>query len=329
MTTPNSNNSEASSSGISAKDALVLVPRTFEGNRRELQEFIENVNAAFEVVRSEDEKLLFQYVKSKITGDARSKLIVREQTSNWAEVRSILEENYSDKRTIDFYACRMFQARQNPGESIASWGNRIDELSKSFRVAVTRVTEKAQLKGALELVYALGRACFIQGLVNERIQTIVRSRGEGLSLGDAVEVAQQEESALLSMKEKGQFQRISYNKKPETRGNRSDKCYNCGQRGHMAKECRKSKVPSKVRWVQTPTRAEEARNFQNFCYNCDETGHTDAKCSKIIICERCQRRGHNVNECRTPKCFVCNKYGHKAYQCGEKTPRSPGKTKGN
>ncbi|XP_049816492.1 uncharacterized protein LOC126263442, partial [Schistocerca nitens] len=294
--------------------------------RRELQEFIENVNAAFEVVKSEDEKLLFQYVKSKITGEARAKLLVRDRTNDWPEVRSILEENYSDKRTIDFYACRMFQARQYPGESVASWGNRIDELSKSFRVAVTRVTEKAQLKGALELVYALGRACFIQGLVNDRIQTIVRSRGEEISLGDAVEIAQQEESALLSMKEKGQFHKGA-RRETETRNNWGEKCYNCGKKGHIARECRKPKMSSKVRWVKTPTRAEEARRFQKFCYNCDESGHTDAMCSKIIICEKCQRRGHKATECRTPKCFICNKYGPTGYQCMEKVKVTSGKKK--
>jgi hypothetical protein len=34
-----------------------------------------------------------------------------------------------------------------------------------------------EIKGAVRLINHLGKACFIHGLHNERIQTIVRSRG--------------------------------------------------------------------------------------------------------------------------------------------------------
>lgn len=51
------------------------------------------------------------------------------------------------------------------------------------------------------MINYLARACFMQGLLNNRIQTIVRSRGEQL-LSSAVELALEEESALLSARER-------------------------------------------------------------------------------------------------------------------------------
>jgi hypothetical protein len=65
-------------------------------------------------------------------------------------------------RTLDFYACAMFNARQARHETVAAWCSRIDQLISNRR-----------LKCA---VSQLGRACFIQGPANERIRTVVRAR---------------------------------------------------------------------------------------------------------------------------------------------------------
>jgi N-glycosylase/DNA lyase len=84
----------------SISEAMKLINQTFEGDKRKLKEFIENVSTAFELVRPKQHGLL-KFVKTKITGEARSKLIVRDLTSTWREVRQILEENYGVKRTLD------------------------------------------------------------------------------------------------------------------------------------------------------------------------------------------------------------------------------------
>ncbi|XP_047112143.1 uncharacterized protein LOC124788904 [Schistocerca piceifrons] len=193
---------------MSVKEALCIVSKVFEGNKKDLREFIENVDAAFELVKPEEHETLLKFVKAKITGEARSRLQVRERTGTWQEVKHVLEENYASKRTIDYYACKIFQARQGQGEPIAMWASRIDEMQRDFREAVNRVTARENLKGAIELVDSLGRACFIQGLSNDRIQTIVRSRGDEITLTAAVELALQEESAILSMRERGLAPRV-------------------------------------------------------------------------------------------------------------------------
>ena len=50
-----------------------------------------------------------------------------------------------------------------------------------------------EIRGAVGLICHLGKACCIQGLSSERIQTIVRSRGESIALSQEVEVSLEEE----------------------------------------------------------------------------------------------------------------------------------------
>ena len=52
----------------------------FEGNKRKLREFIKNVDVVFELVDLNKHDILLKFVKAKITGDARSKLMVRDLT---------------------------------------------------------------------------------------------------------------------------------------------------------------------------------------------------------------------------------------------------------
>jgi hypothetical protein len=53
------------------------------------------------------------------------------------------------------------------------------------------------------LINHLAKACFVQGLSNDRIQTIVRAKGETTLLSACIDSALEEESAILSVKERG------------------------------------------------------------------------------------------------------------------------------
>ena len=71
----------------SIAEAMKLITHPFAGDKRPLREFIENVDVAFELVHT------------KITGGARSKLMVRDLTYTWALVKGILEEYYAVRRS--------------------------------------------------------------------------------------------------------------------------------------------------------------------------------------------------------------------------------------
>ena len=77
----------------SVAEAMKLITQPFDGNKKKLREFIENVDVAFEVVHPIKHEIILKFVKTKITRDARSKLIVRDLTHTWELVRGILEEN--------------------------------------------------------------------------------------------------------------------------------------------------------------------------------------------------------------------------------------------
>jgi hypothetical protein len=216
--------------------------------------------------------ILLKFVKTKITGDAGSKLIVRDLTHTWALVKGILEENYAVRRTLDFYACRMFSARQEKGEGVASWGNRIDEMQTELREAAKRVCKPEELLGAIGLINHLGKACFIQGLHNERIQTIVRSRGESILLSQAVEISLEEEGAISSMREKS------------TAAGNTVRCTNCNRLGHLASKCVRNGFP-------LPN--ARAVNFVS-CFKCGRVGHLARNCRRESNNEFCGPTGHAV-----------------------------------
>jgi hypothetical protein len=94
----------------------------------------------------------------------------------------------------------MFSAQQEKGESVASWGSCIDKMQTELREAARRVCRPEEILRAVGLIGHLGKACFVQGLNNERIQTIVRSRGKSILLSQAVELSLDEEGTILSMK---------------------------------------------------------------------------------------------------------------------------------
>ena len=108
----------------SISDAMKLIRQPFDGDRRKLKEYVDNVTTAFELVKPNEHDLLLKFDKTKITGEPRSKLLVKEITSTSCDVKQILEENYAVRRTLDYYACRMVTSRQGVSDSIASWSSR-------------------------------------------------------------------------------------------------------------------------------------------------------------------------------------------------------------
>ena len=100
----------------------------------------------------------------------------------------------------------------------------------------------------------------------------------------------------------------------------SVECYNCGKKGHLAKECRGKSKPKP--------------SFQ--CFRCGESSHGIKDCPQPAPnpssgkCDRCTQTGHLAKDCTTgpPKnpCKVCNEC-HWRYDCPnrDQTPSSSSK----
>jgi hypothetical protein len=108
-------------------------------------------------------------------------------------------------------------------------------MQTELREAAKRVCKPEEVLGAIGLINHLGKVCFVQGLHNERIQTIVRSRGESILLSQAVEISLEEEVAISSMREKS------------TAGGSTVRCTNCNRLGHLASKCARNGFPCQPR----------------------------------------------------------------------------------
>jgi hypothetical protein len=68
----------------SVADAVKLITQPFDGEKRRLHEFTWNVDVAFELVHPNKHDIILKYVKTEITGDGRSKIMVRDLTHTCA-----------------------------------------------------------------------------------------------------------------------------------------------------------------------------------------------------------------------------------------------------
>ena len=133
--------SESSSDGkerhsnryISVPRAMQLIPKQFTGNPVELRDLIQNVEAAYVVVEPAKYSLLFKFVCAKIGGEAKTKLLARTHVNNWEQAKTVLEENYSVRRTLDYYAHRPSTASSDRMKQLANGAHKLIPCAETYR----------------------------------------------------------------------------------------------------------------------------------------------------------------------------------------------------
>jgi hypothetical protein len=231
MAQPSTSSRSATGSGdyqmngdyISVGEALKLVP-PFKGDKREVLAFIGNVDTAFAVINPEQEAILYKFVLTRISGEPRTAIIHRNLDS-WIELKEFLQNSYIEKRTLDYHASQLFKAIQNKDERVTDWIQRVQTLGSQFREAALLNCSDGAREGILDLSDRLRNICFVQGLASDRIQTIVRSRNFQ-NFDEIAETALVEESALASKLDRYRLEGIS-----------AQRCSNCGKPGHPNNKC--------------------------------------------------------------------------------------------
>jgi hypothetical protein len=75
---------------LSVSDAFKLIAERFSGDKLKLKEFCENIEAASELTDPDKHDLFYKYVRTRITGEARAKLLVRQDADDWTSVKGIM-----------------------------------------------------------------------------------------------------------------------------------------------------------------------------------------------------------------------------------------------
>ena len=122
----------------------------FKGERKEVLAFISNVDTAFEVINSDNSDVLYKFVLTRISGEARIAMTHR-NIENWEELRVFLKNTHTEKRTLDNHATQLFGARQGKNDSISEWIQNIQRLSSKFREAALQDCEDEERLGIVAL----------------------------------------------------------------------------------------------------------------------------------------------------------------------------------
>ena len=146
-------------------------------------------------------------------------------------------------------------------------------MSSDVIEAMMRVLPQHHHQGAVEFLKLISKACFIQGLQDERIQSVVRDRDEKMLLPNAVEIALEEESAILS----GKFKRQTFPPKNVSSKTHTNPCNN------FVSRTQDNRRPSHVNVV---------------CFRCNKEGHISKECKGNMKCNQCFKWGHEARTCR-------------------------------
>ena len=104
---------------------------------------------------------------------------------------------------MDYYAHKAFNSKQRQNEMVSQWGAQMDTICGDLQRAAHKHMEDLawsgeKREGGGDIKDVLIRACFIQGLYDERIKTMVKTKGSINSpTAQLVEVALEEEGCDL------------------------------------------------------------------------------------------------------------------------------------
>lgn len=272
--------------------ALKMIPE-FHGSRDELHKFIACCDiVSVSCTTRADRELLLNVIKTKLSGNAYN-LVKYKTFASWDELKIILQEQYLEKRTIAQIQTELLTSKQQQGESIRSFANRLERLTLDLTDAciANQGIEAAPIISSLNSNAVL--KAFVEGL-NGHIKLIIKA-SRFTKFEDAVEAAVEEERTQKSSRLQNFPNTNSSNQNQKNR----QKCFKCGKPNHIAANCY-SNSNSFPKYPKTEIKREaNVHNLTIICRYCKNPGHTIEECRKRQYNNSRNRREHSDDNARS------------------------------
>ena len=227
MSSPNPDSTQTSEmSHFNLQFLCSLIPKSFDGNRTDFNEFLANCENAMHLATNAQKHPLLVFIISKLTGSVRSQLQGKSY-DKWDDLKEILTTLYQDKKHYIQLMEELNTLKQGVHESVVSFHERLDKITMRLLNTMTFKSETEQ-RGKIETIKELTLSRFIYHSVPE-ISRFLRSQNFEL-ISDALSKAIEEERAIKISNH--EFKQGSHNHKI---------CSYCKKSGHLARDCYKQK----------------------------------------------------------------------------------------
>lgn len=293
-----------------------LIPKKFNGNRKELNAFTINCTAAYKLA-SETQKIPLLYaILAKIDDPAKSQL-THLTFNNWNELKQKLRDLYLDKKHYSQLFEELNSIKQNFKETIPQYLSRLELALAEVMKEIPNIEKDPNLlPGAISSIQQIALNRFVYHCLPQFSQVLRWKKP--VSLQEAYNIASEEEQALtyVSQNRKSKFEnnKSSYNRHGYTHMNKY--CNTCKKKGHTSSECYRNKARS---YAISSTGSQT-------CHYCHKQGHFAAKCIKKRneqgkfnkYSNSSSSRNSNSSNNSSRSCTYCKKDGHTMEQCYKK-----------
>lgn len=241
--------------------------RPFNGNRNELNTFIQNCNSAFQLAQPNQTDKLFFYVAAQLSSNVVNEIDLPEIT-NWTQLKNKLKSFYSQFRDLTQLHEELETIKQNYNESVTDFFKRLEKLKNECICAEQNQCENpndiSSLKRAIQRT-ALRR--FILHCKSE-ISQMLRARDIN-TLNEAFSIALQEEKVLAYTRPAPKHKSTHY-------------CTICKMNNHSTQNCRKKRINHNPNNFNNPnTSNSNSYDSNKYCNYCKNKGHVISECRKL------------------------------------------------